>query len=122
MSAKKLSFSISILLFLLLAGCSSFQPTDLSGYWVGKFIRPDGYQIPFTTALTQGGNLVSGTMNIGGTANGAVSGTVSGNGFSLMSQDQTLQLTGSIQGNSMSGDAVASVGGQSIALSFQANR
>jgi hypothetical protein len=43
---------------------------DLSGYWIGKFIRSEGYQIPFTTALTRGGNLVSGTMNTGGTWRG----------------------------------------------------
>ena len=116
------SYVVLLVLTLVLAACGGQSAGDVSGTWTGEISGPGG-QAPMSLQLTQTGTSVSGSITLGeGTL--PVTGTAANNLVSLAGQDASgsLQLSGSVSGNTMQGTIAVTSADGNFSVDFTAAR
>lgn len=117
------SYLIVLLFTLILAACGGQTAGDVSGTWNGQISGPGG-QAPLSLELSQTGTSVSGSITLGeGTL--ALTGTAANSIISLAGQDASgsLQLEGSVNGDTMQGTIVVTAAdGSGGTVDFTASR
>ena len=117
------SYMMMFVLALLLAACGSQgSVANVTGAWTGQLSNANG-SAPFSMSLTQTGTDVEGTLTLAGPL--PVSGTVVGNSISLGVQDEagdSIQLAGTVSGNSMSGTMTIDINAQPVVADFTATK
>ncbi len=118
------SYVVMLFLSFVLAACGG-QGTvaDASGNWSGQLVGDAG-TVSFTMSLTQSGTSVTGTFAFADSPSISISGTIANSLISIGAQDETgsIQISGTVTGDAMSGTMTISVGEQTGTGTFTATR
>lgn len=118
------SYAVMLFLTFVLAACGGQGAVaDVSGNWSGQLVGDAG-TASFTMSLTQSGTSVTGTFAFADSPSISVSGTIANSIISIGAQDETgsIQISGTVTGDAMSGTMTISVGEQTGTGTFTATR
>lgn len=118
------SYLVMLFLTLILAACGGQSSVaDVSGNWSGELVGDTG-SAPFTMSLTQSGTNVTGTFAFVNSPEISISGTVANGVITIGAEDASgsIQISGTVGGNNMSGTMTISVGEETGTGNFTATR
>jgi len=118
------SYVVMLLLAFTLAACGGQGTiTDVSGNWSGELVGDAG-SVGFTMSLTQNGTSVTGTFAFADSPSISVNGTIANNLISIGVADASgsIQISGTVAGDAMSGTMTITVGEQMGTGNFTATR
>ncbi len=111
----------AFLTFVFAARSGQGSVADVSGNWSGKLVGDIG-SAPFTMSLTQSGTSVTGTFAFVDSPEILISGTIANSLIKIGAQDASgsIQISGTVTGDTMSGTMTISVGEQTGTGNFTA--
>lgn len=118
------SYVVVLFLAFVLAACGGQgSVADVSGNWSGELVGDVG-SAPFTMSLTQSGTSVTGTFAFADSPSISISGTIANSLITIGAQDASgsIQISGTVTGDTMSGTMTISVGEQTGTGNFTATR
>ncbi len=118
------SYVVMLLLAFTLAACGGQDTvTDVSGDWSGELVGDIG-SAGFTMSLAQSGTSVTGDLTFTDSPSVSISGTLANNIITLGAEDASgsIQISGTVTGDAMSGTMTVTVGEQMGTGSFTATR
>ncbi len=118
------SYVVMLLLAFTLAACGGQGTvTDVSGNWSGELVGDIG-SVGFTMSLTQSGTSVTGDLTFTDIPSVSISGTLANDIITLGAEDASgsIQISGAVTGDAMSGTMTVTVGEQMGTGNFAATR